>query len=97
MKERVAAHYQVLRNDWGQYEFDHLIPLEIGGDSSIENIWPQPHGRPDGSGGKDVIENELGRELATGQITQAVAVRKMYAWFGAESMAERVLDPNSAN
>jgi hypothetical protein len=30
------------------YEFDHLVPLELGGASTIENFWPEPNqGAPD--------------------------------------------------
>ena len=26
----------------GQYEIDHLIPLELGGSNAIDNLWPEP-------------------------------------------------------
>jgi hypothetical protein len=26
----------------GAFEVDHLIPLELGGDNTIENLWAQP-------------------------------------------------------
>ena len=81
MKAVVAAHYGIARSDWGNYEFDHLIPLAIGGDSSIDNLWPQPHGNPDGSQGKDRLEDQLYHEMAAGSITQAAAVQQIYAWF----------------
>ena len=42
MKQEVAAHYGIPRGEWPNYEFDHLIPLGIGGDSHIDNLWPQP-------------------------------------------------------
>ncbi len=81
MKEIVAAHYGVPKSDWGNYEFDHLIPLAVGGDSSIDNLWPQPHGNPDGSQGKDRLEDQLYHEMAAGSITQAAAVQQIYGWF----------------
>jgi hypothetical protein len=87
MKTTIAAHYNVPRADWSGYEFDHLIPLCIGGDSSIDNIWPQPHGDPDGSNGKDKLEDLLFHEMAAGTITQAAAVQQIYGWFTASSMA----------
>jgi hypothetical protein len=82
MKETIAAHYGVPKSEWGNYEFDHLIPLAVGGDSSIDNVWPQPHGDPDGSQGKDKVEDEMYREMAAGTIGQADAVKQIYAWFG---------------
>ena len=87
MKAAAAAHYGVPKSDWSGYEFDHLIPLAIGGDSSIDNVWPQPHGDPDGSNGKDRLEDLLYREMAAGSITQADAVKQIYGWFTAVNMA----------
>ena len=91
MKTTIAAHYGVPQADWSGYEFDHLIPLAIGGDSSIDNLWPQPHGDPDGSNGKDKLEDVLYREMAAGTITQAAAVQQIYGWFTASSMAEKAV------
>ncbi len=87
MKATVAAHYGIARSDWGNYEFDHLIPLAIGGDSSIDNLWPQPHGNPDGSQGKDRLEDQLYHEMDAGSITQAAAVQQIYAWFNPAAAA----------
>ena len=88
MKVAVAQHYGVPEADWSGYEFDHLIPLAIGGDSSLDNVWPQPHG-PDASDGKDKLENTLYGEMVAGTITQAEAVRQIYAWFSASTMAAK--------
>lgn len=92
MKLTISQHYGVPQSDWSGYEFDHLIPLAIGGDSSIDNLWPQPHGDPDGSNGKDKLEDLLYREMRDGQITQAAAVQQIYGWFTASSMAEKATE-----
>lgn len=89
MKLQVAAHYGIQQSDWPNYEFDHLIPLGIGGNSSIENLWPQPRGQ-DEADGKDVLENRLYQQMRDGVITQAEAVRQNYAWFE-EVMRKRAL------
>ena len=81
MKQQVAAHYGIAQADWANYEFDHLLPLAIGGDSSVDNLWPQPRGNPDGSDGKDKLELDLYNQMKAGTITQAEAVRRTYAWF----------------
>jgi hypothetical protein len=91
MKVTIAAHYGVPQADWNGYEFDHLIPLACGGDSSIDNLWPQPHGTPDGSDGKDRLENELYLQMRDGKITQTDAVRQIYGWFTATSMAAQAV------
>jgi protein tyrosine/serine phosphatase len=80
MKQQIAASYNVPQSDWHNYEFDHLIPLCIGGDSSIDNLWPQPRG-PTESDGKDKLENQLFKEMSAGTITQKAAVQQIYDWF----------------
>lgn len=92
MKLTIAQHYGVPQTDWSGYEFDHLIPLAIGGDSSIDNLWPQPHGDPDGSNGKDKLEEYLYLQMRDGKITQAAAVQQIYGWFTASSMAEKATE-----
>ncbi|MCX5795634.1 MAG: HNH endonuclease signature motif containing protein [Elusimicrobia bacterium] len=82
MKQEVAAHYGVPQSDWPKYEFDHLIPLCIGGNSHVENLWPQPRGQNGGSDEKDKLELDLYKQMVAGTITQAEAVRQTYAWFG---------------
>jgi hypothetical protein len=61
------------------YELDHLIPLEIGGNpTDPRNLWMQPwerKGSPalaaagQGAESKDVVENRLHREVCNGTIT----------------------------
>lgn len=93
MKTDISAHYGVLQSAWSGYEFDHLIPLAIGGDSSIDNLWPQPHapGTPDGSEGKDKLELQLYLQMNAGTLTQADAVKQIYGWFTASDMAHKII------
>ena len=95
MKLEISAHYGVAQADWPNYEFDHLIPLAAGGDSSIDNLWPQPRGNPDGSDGKDRLENSLYLQMKAGTITQAEAVRQIYAWFTSALIIQEILKPLS--
>lgn len=49
------------------YEEDHLISLELGGDGyDPKNLWPQPH---TSSFQKDKIENLLHAEVCSGKVT----------------------------
>lgn len=83
MKLEVGAHYGISQADWRDYEFDHLIPLSIGGDSSVDNLWPEPNADNQGSDGKDKLELSLYLQMRDGKITQAEAVRQIRAWFDA--------------
>lgn len=83
MKRQVAEHYGIAQADWGNYEFDHLIPLAIGGDSSVDNLWPEPNADNEGENGKDRLELRLYYQMKAGTITQAEAVKQIYAWFDA--------------
>ena len=54
------------------YEYDHLVPLELDGRNSIGNLWPQLVGA---SRAKDRLENTLHSMVCAGQITLASAQR----------------------
>jgi hypothetical protein len=61
-------------------ELDHLISLELGGADTLENIWPQcgPAGvalRDRYFKQKDIVENYLGREVKSGQMSLEEARR----------------------
>jgi len=88
MKQEIAAHYGVPQSDWPNYEFDHLVPLSIGGDSHVDNIWPQPHGFPDGSNGKDKLEMQLYLKMKAGAMKQAEALRQIQLWFQGQSLVD---------
>ena len=63
----------------GQYEYDHLVSLELGGspDDTL-NLWPEIHtllvgGAQEGSFVKDTLENQLNRDVCTGFLTLSQA------------------------
>jgi hypothetical protein len=85
MKQEVAAHYGVPQSDWPNYEFDHLVPLAVGGNSHVDNLWPQPHGFPDGSNGKDKLEMKLYLQMKKGALKKAEALRQIQLWFQGQS------------
>jgi hypothetical protein len=55
--ERGSAH---------QYEYDHLVSLELGGAvNDARNLWPEPGASPNP---KDAVENALHRMVCDGQV-----------------------------
>jgi hypothetical protein len=68
----------------GAYELDHLVALELGGDNSTRNLWPQPTG-PLGAAAKDQLENKLHDQVCSGAMAlpdaqQAMATNWYSAW-----------------
>lgn len=55
----------------GGYEYDHLVPLELGGATNdSRNLWPEPGASPNP---KDEVEDELNGEVCDGRMTLARA------------------------
>ncbi len=56
------------------YEEDHQIPLEVGGDpTNPANLWPEPHRPSPGSFDKDHVENYLNDQVCRGAMSLARA------------------------
>ena len=72
------------------YEFDHLIPLELGGSSSTYNLWPEQDVGLTGpylANTKDQVEDDLHAAVCAGRVT-LVAAQKAIAsnWTTAEQV-----------
>ena len=56
------------------YEEDHLIPLEVGGNpTSVKNLWPEPRLTTWGALRKDALENRMHRLVCSGSLSLASA------------------------
>jgi hypothetical protein len=72
LKRRGLRQYG-LRGPPADYQEDHLISLELGGNpSDARNLWPEPYPR---AAAVDQIENELNHRVCTGSLTLAQAQR----------------------
>jgi hypothetical protein len=61
----------------GAFEVDHLIPLELGGDNVIENLWAEPASPKPGFHEKDKIENYLHKQVCSGAMALDDAQREI--------------------
>jgi hypothetical protein len=57
----------------GSYELDHLVPLELGGDNSNRNLWPEAASPVPGFHQKDQLENYLHDAVCAGRMALADA------------------------
>ena len=74
LKRRVYLAYGITEHRSGQYEIDHLVPLELGGADTFENLWPQSYGtQPWNARLKDRLENRLRQLVCDGQISLQTA------------------------
>ena len=58
-KNEVYAAYGVASRTTGEYEMDHIIPLELGGSNDVKNLYPEPAEPRPGFHEKDKVENWL--------------------------------------
>jgi hypothetical protein len=67
------------------YEYDHLVPLELGGSSDVRNLWPEPYAG--GSYIKDGVEARLNHVVCSGQVSLAAAQQAIAMnWTTAEAV-----------
>lgn len=61
------------RGSLSSYEYDHFVPLELGGATNDRrNLWPEPGATPNP---KDAVEDRLNREVCEGKMKLARAQR----------------------
>jgi hypothetical protein len=61
----------------GRYEIDHLVSLELGGDNSIANLWPEAATPRPGFHEKDRLETYLRHKVCSGAADLRVAQRML--------------------
>jgi hypothetical protein len=78
---QVFARYHISYNDRASYELDHLIPLELGGDNSIRNLWPEEGPSPNS---KDYLEIRLHNQVCKNKLSLSEAQRLISTNWAAE-------------
>lgn len=76
-KDQVYAEYGIYRHFPGEYEVDHLIPLELGGSNDIANLWPEAASPAPGFHEKDQVENYLHDQVCSGAMPLKDAQREI--------------------
>ncbi|MBZ5661467.1 MAG: hypothetical protein LAO08_13760 [Acidobacteriia bacterium] len=81
LKVRQINEYGYADSKLRDYEEDHFIPLELGGNpTNPKNLWPEPFETSIADGGahaKDRVENYLHAEVCSGSLTLEQAQREI--------------------
>lgn len=79
LKAQQIVQYGYSDTNPADYEEDHLIALEIGGNpTDPKNLWPQPRNTtPYNASSKDTLENVLHGMVCSGQLTLDTAQHQM--------------------
>jgi hypothetical protein len=72
-----------LQGTMSDYEEDHFISLELGGNpTDPRNLWPEPYRPKPGAREKDVVERQLHKQVCEGTLTLDQAQRAITAdWY----------------
>lgn len=74
VEQKVFARYRLPWSRRPQFKIDHLIPRELGGADTLDNLWPQSvRAKPYGADRKELLTEVLLSRIAKGQITLAQA------------------------
>jgi hypothetical protein len=75
LKAQQIAEYGFSDTNLHDYEEDHLISLELGGNpTDPKNLWPEPGGIPNS---KDTVENRCHKKVCNGTISLSVAQQQI--------------------
>jgi hypothetical protein len=69
VKDQAYEEYGITSHAPGQYEVDHLIPLELGGSNDIANLFPEAADPRPGFHEKDKVENHLHDQVCDGSMS----------------------------
>ncbi len=80
VQRKVFETYGISNARADAYEVDYLITPELGGATTIRNLWPEPYHAPVWNAHvKDDLENRLHRMVCSGELELATAQREIAA------------------
>src|SRR5207249_9717998 len=68
VSREVYREYGIVERTPGEYEVDHLVPLETGGSNDIANLFPEAAEPRPGFHETDQVENYLHDQVCTGRM-----------------------------
>jgi hypothetical protein len=72
LEQKVFARYRLPWARRAEFKIDHLIPLELGGADTLDNLWPQSlRAKPYGADRKELLAEVLLQKVRTGRMTLA--------------------------
>ncbi len=72
LEKKVFARYHLPWTQRAEFKIDHLIPLELGGADTLDNLWPQSlRAKPYGADRKELLTEVLLEQIRTGRRTLA--------------------------
>lgn len=83
LKKKIFAQYRIeYPVPFGSYEIDHLIPLELGGNNDIANLWPKSAEPYPGFYEKNITGHYLRQEVCEGRVLLTIAQKQIASdWF----------------
>ena len=78
MERKVFKRYGIPWSRRAEFKIDHLIPVELDGADTIDNLWPQSlRVRPYGAERKEILTRYLLAQIAAGKMTIAQAQKEI--------------------
>jgi hypothetical protein len=78
MERHVFDRYHIPWRRRPEFKVDHLIPIELGGADTIDNLWPQSlYARPYNAQRKELLTQRLLARIAEGKMTLAQAQKEI--------------------
>jgi hypothetical protein len=78
MERKVFDRYHIPWRRRPEFKVDHLIPTELGGADTIDNLWPQSlYTRPYNALRKELLTQSLLARIAAGGMTLAQAQKEI--------------------
>lgn len=78
LKKKVYREYGIsYPPPFGSYEADHFIPLALGGNNDIANLFPEAANPKPGFREKDLVESYLHEQVCLGNMSLSSAQRKI--------------------